>query len=226
MSSSPELLNSLQQAIGYQFKDTGLLQLALTHRSYGKPNNERLEFLGDSILGALVTELLYKEDDQAQEGELTQRRASLVNGKHLAKLARSFELENVLLLGLGENRKNIGFAILEDAFEALIGAVFVDSNYDQCRKTFRPLLERELDSLSQGAGKDSKTALQELMQAKKVDLPRYKLVHSEGPDHAKHFVVEVEISSPSLTATGEGSSRKNAEQAAASNILKLLDTVN
>lgn len=223
MSISQDLFATLQQRIGYQFKDTQLLQLALTHRSYGKPNNERLEFLGDSILGALVTEILFKDNASVQEGELTQRRSSLVNGKNLSKIARELSLDQVMLLGLGENRDQIGDAILEDALEALVGAVFVDSDFNCCRETFRPLFENELvQVLSSGQGKDSKTKLQELMQAQKSSLPRYRLEQTEGPDHDKRFLVRVEIEKPALQAKGEGSSRKNAEQQAACNLLDML----
>ena len=223
MSTSQDLFDALQQRIGYQFKDTQLLQLALTHRSYGKPNNERLEFLGDSILGALVTEILFKDNASVQEGELTQRRASLVNGKNLSKIAREISLDQVLLLGMGENREQIGDAILEDALEALIGAVFVDSDYNSCRETFKSLFEDELNQvLISGHGKDSKTKLQELMQAQKSSLPRYRLERTEGPDHDKRFLVRVEIEAPALSAKGEGTSRKNAEQQAARNLLDML----
>lgn len=226
MTSHPDSFESLQVTIAYQFKDIDLLRLALTHRSYGKPNNERLEFLGDAILGSIVADLLFKLSITAQEGELTQQRASMVNGKNLADLARNLRLDKVMLLGQGESRDQISEAILEDAMEALVGAVFLDSDFDGCRKVFTPIIEKELEEISAaGLLKDGKTQLQELMQSQQASLPHYSLENTEGPDHDKHFRVKVEISSPKLAAQGEGGSRKSAEQAAATALLAMLESI-
>lgn len=225
MTSHAGSFESLQVTIAYQFQDIDLLRLALTHRSYGKPNNERLEFLGDAILGSIVADLLFKQNSTAQEGELTQQRASMVNGKNLATLARNLRLDKVMLLGQGENRDQISEAILEDAMEALVGAVFLDSDFDCCRKIFTPIIEKEWEEISAaGLLKDGKTQLQELMQSQQASLPHYSLENTEGPDHDKHFMVKVEISSPKLAARGEGSSRKSAEQAAAIALLTMLQS--
>ena len=224
MPISDDRLDRLQRNIAYQFKDSNLLRLALTHRSFGKPNNERLEFLGDAVLGAIVADALYKQNAIAQEGELTQHRSSLVNGKNLAAIARRLQLDEVLLLGQGEKRDQLSDAILEDALEALVGAVFIDSSFDTATKAFAPIVQRQLaDITSVGSTKDSKTRLQELMQAKKAALPRYRLEYTEGPDHDRRFVVRVHISAPQLDAVGEGSSRKNAEQQAANKLLNMLE---
>ena len=174
--------------LNYRFRDPALAQLALTHRSIGKPNNERLEFLGDALLGAIVAEMLYEVHPHASEGELSRLRAQLVNGQALAVVARELDLGDGLKLGPGE-LKSGGFrrdSILADAFEAMVAAVYLDGGFDACRETVRGLFAERIAALRRSS-KDAKTRLQEWLQAKGLPLPQYELVASHGEDHAKTF---------------------------------------
>lgn len=202
------------------FRDPGLYQQALTHRSAGKPNNERLEFLGDSLVGMLVAELLFESHPRADEGELTRMRAQLVSGSALAEVARALELGEVLRLGPGE-LKSGGHrreSILADAFEALVAAVYLDAGWDACRDCVRSLFTERARQL-RAPEKDAKTRLQELLQGRGLALPVYELVSSSGDDHAKVFEVACVIEQPPLRLGGHGSSRRAAEQIAAQQAL-------
>jgi len=201
-----------------------LAQLALTHRSIGKPNNERLEFLGDALLGAVIAEMLYEVHPNASEGELSRLRAQLVNGQALALVARELELGDELKLGPGE-LKTGGFrrdSILADAFEALVAAVYLDSGFEACRDVVRGLFAERIAALRRSS-KDAKTRLQEWLQAGGWPLPQYELTASHGEDHAKTFDVSCVISEPlPLQAEARGASRRAAEQDAAETVLNQL----
>ena len=211
---------------GYRFSDPGLLEQALTHRSAGAPHNERLEFLGDGIVNLLVAEVLFQRWPKADEGALTRARAELVREASLAIIARHLELGPRLTLGPGE-MKSGGHrrdSILADALEAVVAAIYLDSDFAGCRTAVLPWFEESLAALPVGKpGKDAKTRLQEWLQARQRPLPAYELVSESGDDHAKTFKVGCTLIDPSLTAEGEGSSRRNAEQAAAAALLEKLD---
>ena len=210
--------------LNYRFRDPVLAQLALTHRSIGKPNNERLEFLGDALLGAVIAEMLYEVHPNASEGELSRLRAQLVNGQALALVARELELGDELKLRPGE-LKTGGFrrdSILADAFEALVAAVYLDSGFEACRDVVRGLFAERIAALRRSS-KDAKTRLQEWLQAGGWPLPQYELTASHGEDHAKTFDVSCVISEPlPLQAEARGASRRAAEQDAAETVLNQL----
>lgn len=207
--------------LNYRFRDPALAELALTHRSMGKPNNERLEFLGDALLGAIIAEMLYEVHPKASEGELSRLRAQLVNGQALAVVARELELGDGLKLGPGE-LKSGGFrrdSILADAFEATLAAVYLDGGFDACREVTRQLFAERIAALHRSS-KDAKTRLQEWLQAKGLPLPRYELLASHGDDHAKTFDVSCAIDEPlAFVAEAHGGNRRAAEQDAAEAVL-------
>ncbi len=217
----------LQRALGYDFADTSLLELALTHRSAGNRNNERLEFLGDSILNHIIAEAIYQKFPTAREGEMSRMRSSLVKGDTLAQVARELELGEHLVLGAGE-RKSGGrrrASILADALEALIGAILLDSGVDSCRGRVLCWFASRLDKLDlnvDGADKDPKTRLQEYLQGRGRALPEYELLGVLGDDHNQQFHVACRLSKPALVVEGAGSSRRKAEQAAARTALERL----
>jgi ribonuclease-3 len=218
-------LQKLQITIHYQFKDQQLLEKALTHRSFSKKrNNERLEFLGDSVLGLVISEHLFKRADNAAEGDLSRLRASLVKEEALATVARDINLGEYLRLGGGE-LKSGGFrraSILSDAMEALFGAIYLDAGFRQCKKTILFLYDEYLVSLPTARElKDPKTALQEYLQGIRIDLPDYEVVKTEGKAHDQIFTVACRVPDLDVETDGRGSSRKKAEQMAASRALKL-----
>lgn len=208
-------------ALNYRFHDSELAALALTHRSAGQPNNERLEFLGDALLGAFVAEMLFDAHPKASEGELSRLRAQLVNGQALAGIARELELGDALRLGPGE-LKSGGFrrdSILADAFEASLAAVFLDGGLEACRQVVRELFGERIAALRRSS-KDAKTRLQEWLQGRGHALPQYELVDSHGEDHAKVFDVRCTVAEPlAFSAEASGSSRRLAEQDAAAVVL-------
>lgn len=217
----------LQRALGYEFADLALLELALTHRSAGNSNNERLEFLGDSILNHIIAEALYRKFAEAREGDMSRMRSSLVKGDTLAEVALELELGDHLVLGTGERKsggKRRG-SILADALEAVIGAILLDANVETCRERvlawFGPRLEK-LDLKVDGADKDPKTRLQEYLQGRRKPLPEYELLGVLGDDHDQQFHVACRLSKPVLVVEGAGSSRRKAEQAAARTALERL----
>jgi ribonuclease-3 len=209
----------------HTFRDPNLVELALTHRSMGRPNNERMEFLGDALVNMLVAEMLCEAHPHASEGEISRLRAQLVNGHALAAVAREVELGEHLHLGSGE-LKSGGYrrdSILADAFEAVLAAVYLDGGFDACRTTVRTLFEHRVASIPH-SHKDAKTRLQEWLQARRFGLPQYELVASHGDDHAKTFDVLCHISEPrKLDVEGRGSSRRAAEQDAAETVLTHLE---
>lgn len=223
------ILNKLYRTIGYTFKNVALLEQAMTHRSCeNKANNERLEFLGDSVLGFIITEELYQRFPSCTEGELTRLRASLVKGETLAKMGLTMGLSDVMNLGLGELNTG-GFrrqSTVEDAFEAMVGALYLDSDFFTTKtlilQWFEPLLE--IVNI-QNIPRDFKSQLQEKLQAKAFAVPTYEILREEGPAHNKVFFVRCVIPELNLEAEGSGASRKTAEQIAAKKIITLWPTV-
>lgn len=204
--------------LGYIFKQPKLLQRALTHRSYAPDHNERLEFLGDSVLGCAIASYLYNSYPQLSEGELSRLRSNLVREDTLAILAQQLDLGSHLWLGEGE-RKSGGFrrpSILADAMEALFGAVLLDGGYAAAEEVVLGLFMPYLAKVDlQALGKDAKTLLQEYLQGKHIPLPSYSVIATQGQAHEQSFVVECAIPSLKIATRGTGSSRRNAEQQAA-----------
>lgn len=209
---------ALCKRLGYQFLQPQLLQRALTHRSYGAVHNERLEFLGDSVLNCVIAKYLYDTFPDLPEGDLSRLRSNLVNQQTLAILAQQLNLGEQLLLGEGE-RKSAGFrrpSILADGLEAVFGAVLLDANFAAAEKVvlglYVPFIaQTDLQSL----GKDAKTLLQEHLQGRKLPLPQYNVIEIQGEAHAQTFVVSCEVAQLGLITRGEGGSRRIAEQIAA-----------
>jgi ribonuclease-3 len=204
--------------IGYAFSDRGLFTLALTHRSASAEHNERLEFLGDAILGFLIAELLYERFPGSPEGELTRLRSRLVRRKTLAELSRQLELGRYIVLGGGEVKSGGGEreSILANALEALIGAIYLDGGLDACRRSILHIYGALLDAgFEEDAIKDPKTQLQELLQGIRLPLPVYRVVETTGADHQHWFTVECRITILDGTTRGGGKSRRLAEQDAA-----------
>ncbi|MCZ6892437.1 MAG: ribonuclease III, partial [Gammaproteobacteria bacterium] len=176
----------------YEFNDDSLRVKALTHRSAGSDNNERLEFLGDALLGLITAQYLFEHFPAADEGELTRTRASLVNRDTLAEIARSLDLGNLLVLGEGE-QKSGGWrrdSILANSLEALLGAIYLDGGMDVCRQAVETWFAEKLADVDpKSAAKDAKTALQELLQSRRLELPRYETTDISGPSHDQTFTV-------------------------------------
>ncbi|HYD78431.1 MAG TPA: ribonuclease III [Paucimonas sp.] len=211
-------LNLLQNRLGYSFKDAALLQQALTHRSHSSLHNERLEFLGDSILNCVVASLLFDRYTKIDEGDLSRVRANLVKQQSLYEIAQRLELSQFLRLGEGE-LKSGGFrrpSILADTLEALFGAIFLDSGFDAARDVIRALYIPILDTVDpRTLGKDAKTLLQEFLQGKKIALPQYNVVATHGAAHNQEFEVECLVPKLDIHVFGTGGSRRAGEQAAA-----------
>jgi ribonuclease-3 len=208
----------LQQRVGYTFVRSELLAQALTHRSHSIPHNERLEFLGDSVLNCVIAAELYQRFGKLAEGDLSRMRANLVRQETLHQVAQALSLGDHLRLGEGE-LKSGGFSrpsILADSFEALIGAIFIDGGFGAAREAIRHLYEPLIADMDPKAlGKDPKTLLQELLQARKIALPQYSVVATRGAAHSQKFEVECLIPELSVRTAGSGSSRRTAEQEAA-----------
>lgn len=224
MSSLSTVLQSLQQRLGHVFADPALLQRAVTHKSFGADHYERLEFLGDAVLELGVSTLLYARFAQGGEGDLTRVRAHLVRQDMLHRLALTLELPTVLRLSEGEAKGGGAQrpSILADALEAIIGAVYVDAGFEAARalvqRLFEPMLE-ESGSLEVWA-KDAKTALQEWLQARKMPLPTYGIEATRGKAHEQVFVMSCSLPDLGIQVTGEGTSRRAAEQVAAQEALR------
>jgi len=214
--------------IGHPFRDAALLKQALTHRSAGAPHNERLEFLGDSIVNMMAAEALYRRWPKADEGAMTRARAELVREGALAVIGRTLELGERLTLGPGE-MKSGGHrrdSILADAVEAVVAAIYLDAGFEACRAVVLPWFSASIEALpaSGRPEKDPKTRLQEWLQARQKALPQYELVSESGDDHAKHFRVRCNVADPAASIEGEGASRRLAEQQAAAAVLEQLDS--
>ena len=229
MSERDELLRRFEQRLGYRFRRPEILERALTHRSFAnergeEENYERLEFLGDAVLGLATAERLYDETPEHQEGELTRSKGHLVSARVLAKIARSLGLGELLRLGVGEDRSGgrRKASLLADALEAVLGAVFRDGGYDEARRVVGSLLDRAPAPAGGIEARDAKTRLQELVQARGEVRPTYHEVETSGPDHEKRFTIECRLDGEALGA-GSGRSKKRAEQKAAAAALALFE---
>jgi len=215
----------LGNKFGYVFRQPKLLQRALTHRSYAPEHNERMEFLGDSILGCVIAKYLYSNYPQLSEGELSRLRSSLVREETLVILAQQIDLGSHLKLGEGE-LKSGGFrrpSILADALEALFGAVLLDSGFNEAEQAVLRLYVPYLETIDvQTLGKDAKTLLQEFLQGKRLPLPVYTIIAMQGEAHEQLFQVECAIPTLKISTRGTGTSRRNAEQQAAQAAYQLL----
>ena len=220
-------MEKLQKNLSYQFSDIELLNKALTHRSVSKNNNERLEFLGDSVLGSIISEELYSRHSNIDEGQLSRLRSHLVRGNTLANLAKKLNISENLKLGQGE-LKSGGFrreSILADTFEAILGAIFLDSDYLTVKKVVLNLFSDLLnEARSEDSLKDFKTQLQELLQKKGYDLPKYELLQTKGKDHNAVFYVSCHVEALKIKVEKNAKSIKRAEQACAQSILEEIKT--
>ena len=219
------ILNRLRKILNYHFIDNSLLELALTHRSFQGENNERLEFLGDSILNFVIAELLFKKFNLLPEGDLSRLRSQLVKAATLSEIGILLQLGDYLILGEGE-LKSSGWrrpSILADSVEAIIGAVFMDGGINATTDLITNWFKERIDAIDpDDIQKDSKSILQELLQAKKIALPEYSVVAIEGEAHRQNFKISCSILKLGLSIEGEGTSRKIAEQSAAEEVLKNL----
>lgn len=220
-----EALRALADKTGYRFDNPDLLQQALTHRSAGTPNYERLEFLGDSLLNFVIADALFHAEPAASEGDLTRLRASLVRAGTLAEIAGELGLGNCLRLGAGELGGG-GFrrkSILADGFEALLGGIYLDGGYTAVRKAILRVFSGRLENLPAAESlKDAKTRLQETLQGRGLDLPEYVLVATRGEEHKREFTMACRVPSLSLQTEASGGSRRKAEQAAAAAAIKAI----
>ncbi|NOQ90031.1 MAG: ribonuclease III [Gammaproteobacteria bacterium] len=211
-------INALLKKLEYTFNDVSLLEEALTHRSYAAVNNERLEFLGDGILNFVIAHELFKSYPEVQEGDPSRLRATLVNKDSLAEIASHLKLGDVIKLGSGE-LKSGGFrrpSILADAVESILGAVYCDAGFDVCRALIvRLYADRLATPADLQSLKDPKTRLQELLQSRHFSLPDYLVTNISGQAHAQNFHVRCNIEKMKIEVTGEGKSRRKAEQVAA-----------
>ncbi len=222
-------MQGFEQNMGYSFKNPDLLKMALSHSSYanevkkGTQSNERLEFLGDAVLSIIVSEYLYKNYSHLPEGELTKLRASLVCEKNLAEYSRDLEVGKFLFLGHGEemNGGRERPSILADAFESILAALYLDSNMETANKYVLRFVKNQLENTKEVNFKDYKTILQEIIQQNREEKIQYILKDEYGPDHNKHFIVEVHLNS-NVIGKGMGRSKKEAEQRAAKEALELM----
>lgn len=221
--SEQQEIKQLQRKLGYTFKQIELLKQALTHRSANSSHNERLEFLGDSILSFIIANDLYHRFPKVDEGDMSRMRATLVRGNTLYKLAREFNLGECLCLGPGE-LKSGGFrreSILADTIEALIGSIFLDSDIQTTKQVILTWYKTQLIEISPGdKQKDPKTRLQEYLQGHHLPLPSYLVVQVRGEAHEQEFIIHCQVSGRKEPIEGMGSSRRKAEQAAAEQALK------
>jgi len=219
-------LNRLSKSLGYQFSDVEFLQRALTHRSVGSKNNERLEFLGDSLVNFMIADVLYHEYSKLPEGDMSRVRAHLVKGETLAEIGIEYNLSEYLVLGPGE-LKSGGFrrnSIIADTVEAIIAAVYEDGGLDKCRNLVESLYRRRLEELDpKKIGKDSKTRLQELLQSFQEPLPEYSIISVNGAAHDQAFTVSCYVAKLNTKFEATASSRRKAEQKAAGIALKAFD---
>lgn len=220
-------LKLLQSRLGHTFKDITLLQQALTHRSHSGLHNERIEFLGDSVLNCVVASLLYERYGSIDEGDLSRVRANLVKQQSLFEIAQGLDLSQFLRLGEGE-LKSGGFrrpSILADTLEALFGAIYLDAGFNAARDVICALYIPILDSVDpKTLGKDAKTLLQEFLQGKKIPLPQYNVVATHGAAHSQEFEIECLVPKLDIQVFGTGGSRRAGEQAAAQLALEALQT--
>lgn len=215
----------LEERLGYQFENQRQLQLALTHRSHGATNNERLEFLGDSILNFIMGEALFSRFPEAREGQLSRLRSQLVKGETLAELAREFEMGDYLTLGEGELKSGgrSRDSILADSVEAIIGAIYCERGLDVCRERVLKWFSSRLDAIGiDTSAKDSKSRLQEYLQAQRQPLPEYAVINVGGEGHAQVFTIECRVTIAKKPTQASASSRREAEKQSAVLMLKQL----
>lgn len=222
---NPIVIERLQRKIQYTFQDHALLLQALTHRSASSKHNERLEFLGDSILSFVVADALYHRFPRIDEGDMSRMRATLVRGNTLAEIAREFDLGECLRLGPGE-LKSGGYrrdSILADTVEAIIGAIYLDSDIDNITSLILRWYQQRLDEISPGdKQKDPKTRLQEFLQGRRLPLPSYLVMQVKGEAHDQEFTIECQVAGVDEPIIGKGTSRRKAEQSAAEIALRKL----
>ncbi|MFT5542379.1 MAG: ribonuclease-3 [Glaciecola sp.] len=219
------LYSRINKVIDYKFDDLSLLEQAFTHRSAAKIHNERLEFLGDAILGMVVAEILYQQFPEQPEGKLTRMRSSLVKGDTLALIAKEHDFGSFLKLGSGEMKSggHRRSSILADAVEAVIGAIFLESGIDAAKNTIIKLFASRIKKLDPNIQiKDNKTQLQEYLQSRQLPLPNYEVVSISGKDHAQTFEVACTVEPLKTSQIGVGKSRRQAEQNAAKKTLEKL----
>jgi ribonuclease III len=225
LRKADDLLAWTERSFGHAFRRPALCQAAVTHRSAGGEHNERLEFLGDSVLNCAVARLLYDAQPEADEGDLSRLRATLVSGESLAGIAAELGLSEHLRLGSGE-LKSGGFrraSILADALEAMVGAIFLDAGFDAAAAAVQCIMGPRMVKLpAADTLKDPKTRLQEALQARGLALPVYTLIAATGEPHSQSFDVRCEVAAFALSTAGEGASRRRAEQSAAAKLLGLL----
>jgi ribonuclease-3 len=210
---------ALEQRLGHRFTRVDLLEQALTHASFGSTDNERLEFLGDAVLGCAIAEELFARFPDLPEGKLTRLRAALVREESLAEIAAELELSGFLRIGAPGPRASI----LADALEAVFGAVLLDGGYPAARSAIVRVFSAVLDRLDpDNVDQDAKTRLQEMLHARHQNVPEYRVVATSGADHQRSFEVECVLAGLGLRATGAGSSRQRADQAAAQAMLAML----
>ena len=219
-----DALAELQNNLDYHFKNPELLKVALTHRSLGKNSNERLEFLGDSVLSFIITSELYSKHPELQEGSLSRLRASLVNGDMLAELAKHLGVNHSLRLAASEIKSGgqQRLSILSDCLEAIIGAIYLDGGIEACSSCVLKWYEDSLKTYPAAISKDPKSELQEWTQANKFSLPHYEIIAILGAAHNQTFQVSCHVEGLDFVSTGEASNRRSAEQQAAERYLELL----
>jgi len=218
-------LESFCNRLGYEFSRPELLQEALTHRSHSAQHNERLEFLGDSVLNCAIAGLFFKRFPQLPEGRLSRFRASMVNQRALSELALSLGMDQLIWLGEGEHKSGGEKrpSILADALEAVFGAIYIDSDFSRAEQVIRELYKPMLETIDhETQAKDPKTLLQEFLQSQRLELPEYTVVKTVGKAHQQKFKVECVISEFNIRTQGEGTSRRRAEQAAAQSAYELV----
>ena len=225
IATNRDLTLHIKNVLGHNFSDADLLTRALTHRSFSRAHNERLEFLGDALLGMFIADELFVKFPEAAESDLTRLRSSLVKKETLAQLAKQLDLGNHIRFGIGEyksggSRKE---SLLANAVEALIGAIYLDSDLDNCRRCIRRLYASTLDELTaENIPKDPKSELQEYLQANKKSLPAYHVVAEEGEAHDKLFTIECYIEGLTEPVVAKGRSKRGAEQTAARTALEMI----
>ena len=220
-----DLRQQIKNVHGYDFRDAELLSLALTHRSFSRNHNERLEFLGDALLGMFIANELFKKFPEAAESDLTRLRASLVKQETLALLAKQLDLGRHIRFGIGEHRSGGGQkdSLLANAMEALIGAIYLDSDLESCRRFIGAVYASLLDGLTmENIPKDPKSELQEYMQANKKSLPAYNVIAEEGEAHNKMFTIECCVEGLAKPIVAKGRSKRTAEQTAARTALQMI----
>lgn len=219
-------LKRLSKALGYEYKDVGYLEKALTHRSVGSKNNERLEFLGDSLVNFMIADALFHQFEKISEGDLSRIRAFLVKGETLAKIGKEYQLSDYLMLGPGE-LKSGGYrreSIIADAVEAIIASVYEDGGLTPCRELVSRLYQERLNELEpEKVGKDPKTRLQEYLQSRHQQLPEYSVISVNGPAHAQEFIVSCYVDQLNRKFEATATNRRKAEQLAAEQALDVLE---